>query len=122
VFRVQVQEAKVPPGDRLKLIEIGRHFTIRLGDFAQDFPQGLHLLAELPHVVLEVAFAHAHSPSNRRGLKSPHFPSGFAVVAIPSSGIGKFAIRCLSSYSSSYRAFSIAHPRIKRPASLESME
>src|SRR5438094_5711565 len=75
VFRVQVQEAKVPPGDRLKLIEIGRHFTIRLGDFAQDFPQGLHLLAELPHVVLEVAFAQAHSPSNRRGLKSPRFAS-----------------------------------------------
>ncbi len=45
-----------------------------------------------------------------------------ARVAIPSSGIGKFAILCLSSYSSSYRAFSIAHPRIKRPASLESVE
>ena len=45
-----------------------------------------------------------------------------ARVAIPSSGIGKFATRCLSSYSSSYRAFSIAQPTMRRSASLESRE
>src|SRR5205807_47921 len=83
VFRVQVKEAKVPPGDRLQLIEIGRHFTIRFGDFAQDFAQSLDLLAELPHVVLEVAFAHAHSPSSRRALKSAHFPSSFDGFKFP---------------------------------------
>ena len=77
MFGVQVQEAKVPPSDRLELIKVARDLAIRLGDLAQDFPQRLHLLAELPHVVLEVAFTHARSPSNPRGLKSPDFPSGF---------------------------------------------
>src|SRR3989440_475006 len=83
VFRVQVQEAKVPPGDRLELVEVAGNFTIWFGDFAQDFAQGLDLLAELTHVVLEVAFAHAHSPSNRHALKSPHFPCGFDAFEFP---------------------------------------
>src|SRR2546425_12471313 len=83
MLRVQVQEAKVPAGDRLEFVEVARDLPVRLRDRAQDLPQGLHLLAEFPHVVLEVAFAPARSPSKRRGLKSPHFPSGFDACEFP---------------------------------------
>jgi len=50
----------------LQLIEIARNLTIWLGDLAQNLPQGLHLHAELPHVVFEVAFT----------LRAPHPGSG----------------------------------------------
>src|SRR5207245_11155394 len=74
MFRVQVQEAKVPSGDRLEFIEVARNLPVRLRDLAEDFPQRLHLLAEFPHLVLTIAFAHARSLSRRRAL-NPYFLS-----------------------------------------------
>src|SRR5207249_10065544 len=82
MLRVQVQQVKVSTGNSLKFIEVARNLPVRLRDLAQDIPQGLHLLSELPHVVLEVGFAHARSPSKPRSLKSPHFPSGLGACEV----------------------------------------